>query len=358
MNTHTKERPFKCVICDKAFSRSTLLYRHQKIHADVPRFDCSDCDRFFFEEDELERHTLKHKKSRPFNCLYCPKSFAFKQGLERHEVVHAELQPFPCQYCDISFNTRNKLLRHLVGHAGERPFPCKYCPKSYLMSHHLTRHMRSHAMTESISVIFTCYRCNEGFNAADVLVEHMIEEHDTVGDLCCLLCNEQFETVEENRLHLMQHAEGNQYACEFCDLIFLDEERLMNHSQDEHAEEQRVYEEDLKKTVDALKDRKVQEEEEEGSGSSLVIKKEPREGRKTKHQQMRDPEIDLYWEEETEDVGEDEFVVVDEGQKGSGSSGQRVMRTVKQETGLKTMRQGKINELLKSLPKGVQVRRQ
>lgn len=247
MLTHTGERPFHCVVCDKYFSRSTLLHRHQKIHTDVPRFECPDCDRFYFAEEELEKHAEKHKKARPFHCSFCTKSFAFKQGLERHETVHAESQPYPCQYCGTSFNTRNKLLRHLTAHAGNRPFPCKYCPKSYLLSHHLSRHMRSHSGEDhEIVVMFTCYRCQEEFESAEVLVEHMVETHTSLEDHSCPLCNERFETAGENRMHVQQHMEANgQFACEFCDLIFLDEDKLNGHSQEDHAEEQRMYEEDL-----------------------------------------------------------------------------------------------------------------
>lgn len=249
MKIHTGDKPYKCVVCKKAFSRSTLLYRHQKIHRDVPRFECEECDRFFLVYEELEKHTQIHKKTRPFPCVYCTKSFAFKQGLERHEVIHSVSQPFSCSYCAASFNTQSKLQKHLTDHAGNRPYPCKYCPKSYLLSHHLTRHLRGHGKEGGVSVVFTCYRCGEELTTAERLVDHMMATHQNVEDNSCPLCNEHFETAEENRVHIQLHTEGNQFACEFCDLIFVDEDKLYLHSHEVHADEHRLYDEDMAKNM-------------------------------------------------------------------------------------------------------------
>lgn len=196
----------------------------------------------------MDVHAVKHQKPRNFKCSYCQKSFAFKQGLERHETVHLESQPFPCTYCEASFNTRNKLLRHLHEHAGDRPFPCKYCNKSYLLSHHLSRHIRSHAVLENVSVSFKCNCCPEVFKQMDDLVDHM-KQHESTSDPTCPLCHELFESSEDCQAHIHLHLDGDQFACEFCDLIFLDEVSLQEHSINDHAAENRVYELEMEKSV-------------------------------------------------------------------------------------------------------------
>ncbi|XP_055688897.1 zinc finger protein 366-like [Lutzomyia longipalpis] len=269
MLTHTGERPYQCVVCQRSFSRSTLLHRHEKIHTDTPKYLCGYCERPFLSVAELEKHSEKHRKNRPFHCKECDKSFAFKQGLERHEVVHAKNQPHPCEYCDKSFSTPSKLARHLTAHAGHRPFPCKLCPKSYVLSHHLTRHMRSHA--QSVAT-YNCFDCGVTFSTRDELIYHSAV-HATQS-LVCPLCKEQFGDLDEVTEHIKSHTEGDQYACEFCDLIFTTEGKLDEHTNSQHFEDQQKYGPSIKQDEDEQAPEEYVVPEENISNIETVVKEE------------------------------------------------------------------------------------
>lgn len=236
--THTKQKDFQCIVCGKSFSRSTLLYRHEKIHADldIERYKCGDCDREYLNIADYEKHVLTHAKNRPFACRFCEKSFAFKQGLERHEIIHDEKSlPNPCQYCDMRFPSAARVQRHLSQkHAGMRPFPCSKCPKRFSMSHHLYRHMRTSHLTQE-TASFQCPECEEVFSDRQEFFNHAIEHAEMT--LTCPLCKLVYDNAEDVTEHLVVHSKSDMHFCDYCNCIFMTADELQNHFMDVHSEE-------------------------------------------------------------------------------------------------------------------------
>ncbi|XP_041775881.1 uncharacterized protein LOC121595749 [Anopheles merus] len=233
ITTHTGERPYVCVICRASFSRSSLLVRHQAKHQDEPKHLCKLCERSFLSVEDLQKHIENHEKSRPYHCAHCPKSFAYKQGLERHEIVHLAKLPFQCEYCEQSFLTAGKLSRHLATHAGDRPYPCRLCNKSFLLSHHLSRHLRRHNATGQSE--YKCSDCGELFNSLGDLVYHSAKH--AMESLTCPLCLEPFDSVQAVTEHIRSHSDQQQYACDYCDLMYTSEQKLADHCLQHHANE-------------------------------------------------------------------------------------------------------------------------
>ncbi|XP_078477331.1 zinc finger and BTB domain-containing protein 41-like [Lampetra planeri] len=51
--THTGEMPFKCSVCEKAFSDASSLKQHQKTHTGEKPFKCTVCEKAFAKSSNL-----------------------------------------------------------------------------------------------------------------------------------------------------------------------------------------------------------------------------------------------------------------------------------------------------------------
>ncbi|XP_048347395.1 uncharacterized protein LOC125429887 [Sphaerodactylus townsendi] len=165
---HTGERPYECTDCGKSFSQKSNLILHERTHTGVKPFRCSDCGKSFLRSSDLVRHEITHTGEKPYTCSECGRSFGHNSTLIAHERTHTGEKPYKCSTCGRSFRHHSGLIKHERTHTGERPYPCLACGKGFSQSSGLTLHMRTHTGEKP----YQCSVCGKSYSQRSKLTKH------------------------------------------------------------------------------------------------------------------------------------------------------------------------------------------
>ena len=208
MGVHTGERPFQCIICDKAFSHASLIRITWWITVGKDHISAAIVTRFSYKiiilliikwltlkwnmircegNSSIIIHLRTNTGERPNQCNHCGEIFAGKIKLSKPLGTHTGENPYHWSQSDKRFIEKGVLTKHLRTHTGEKVYQCNQCDKAFIEKRKLTIHLR----TQTEEKPYQCNQCDKAF-AEKRKLTNVLRTHTGEKPYQCSQCGKRF----------------------------------------------------------------------------------------------------------------------------------------------------------------------
>ncbi|XP_028307462.1 zinc finger protein 11-like [Gouania willdenowi] len=327
MKSHSEDRPYKCLFCQKKFKNPYILNRHEKDickrrrrrealsspqQSAEPLAEgrvCPICNRILPCTADIAKHLRSHSEERPFICVTCEKGFKYKDTLKKHQIIHGHegireeesksveeilaeadslicadpcpvenrvgdpessvevcedsLPPGtqrvhqkpmkPCPVCSRVFDSVKNLNRHVRCHTEDRPYHCVHCKKRFKHMHGLKRHQiyavchkkasrfllkrdlrvwpgngEGSGPDAALKIPVWCSNCGKHFEYVSALKEHQenVCKLNLSDATKCVVCGKEFKSVTMLKVHQRIH---DPLYCKECGKILASQAAFERH---------------------------------------------------------------------------------------------------------------------------------
>ncbi|XP_055524416.1 transcription factor grauzone-like [Wyeomyia smithii] len=230
------------ICCGRKFCKKRRLYEHCQRHINPDMFRCEPCNKSFTESDGLEKHNKwvhTPDSEKPFKCEICDAAFYKDYLLRNHMKYHISMEQkiFSCKDCDKSFGTAVLLRAHQQNiHGAASSWVCDICAKGFVHKSLLETHRLSHSAEGAASLKKQCENCKKWLKNKDTYQNHL-KRCLAGGPVTCDICGK--EAVNELALashKRFNHEERPGFACSYCGKQFKRILRLKEHEANHRGE--------------------------------------------------------------------------------------------------------------------------